>query len=67
MKMPEHPNAVKGYVKEATLVLEKKLGRYLDLPHEFAHHIDQDPSNNEPDNLEAMSRSAHQSLHNGLR
>ena len=36
--MPEHPYAtIHGYVKNAKLVLEKKIGRYL-LPEEEIHH-----------------------------
>lgn len=44
------------------VVLEEKLGRRLG-SHEVSHHIDEDKSNNDPDNLVAMTRSEHTSLH----
>lgn len=39
------------------------LGRDL-LPDEVVHHIDGDPSNDEPSNLQVMTRSEHGRLHN---
>lgn len=48
---PDHPFANRaGYVREHRLVAEEKLGRLL-LPTEVVHHIDDDPSNNSPENL----------------
>lgn len=48
---PEHPYADHmGYVYEHRLVMEKKLGRYLQ-PEEVVHHIDGNPQNNSPGNL----------------
>jgi len=47
-----HPNATKkGYVRVHRLVMEAKLGRYLN-PSEVVHHIDGNVQNNDPDNLE---------------
>lgn len=65
---PEHPHAESnGYVRQHRLVLEAKLGRFLD-PKEDVHHIDGDKSNNHPDNLELMaSRGDHVRHHNLLR
>jgi hypothetical protein len=39
------------YMLEHRLVMEQKLGRYL-LPSEVVHHIDNNKTNNHPDNLE---------------
>jgi hypothetical protein len=46
-----------------TLILERKLGRKL-LTDEVCHHIDGNKLNNHEDNLECMSKSKHDSLHN---
>ena len=46
-----HPHMTKrNYVAEHRLVVEKKLGRFLQ-PYEKIHHIDQNRSNNELSNL----------------
>jgi hypothetical protein len=51
---PSHPNCNKsGYIRDHRLVMERKLGRYLG-PKEVVHHIDGDPANNHPDNLEVF-------------
>lgn len=49
--MPSHPNAVNGYVPEHRLVMERRLGRYLNKT-ETVHHIDGNRLNNEIDNLQ---------------
>lgn len=54
------------YQKRANLVLEKKLGRRL-LPGEIAHHINEDRSDDSPDNLEVKSFTTHQAEHNHER
>lgn len=60
---PEHPNALKmGYVAKHRLVLEEKLGRYLDKS-EVAHHINEDKLDNRPENIELMTFSKHSSFH----
>ena len=54
---PEHPHAdVDGYVFEHRLVMEKKLGRYLQ-PDEVVHHIDENPANNDLSNLKLFSNN----------
>src|SRR5690606_24179884 len=53
-----HPHATKaGYVREHRLIMEEKLGRYL-TPTEVVHHIDDDPSNNAPENLVVFANNA---------
>ena len=55
----DHPgNNHNGYIRLHRLVMEQKLGRYLQ-PEEVVHHIDGDRQNNQPDNLELFE-------HNGL-
>jgi len=49
--MPEHPNANRhGYVREHRVVMEQKLGRFLDRK-EVVHHFDGTTDNNVPENL----------------
>lgn len=49
--MPQHPNArSNGTVLEHRLVAEKKLGRYLKIE-EVVHHLDENRTNNTPENL----------------
>jgi len=56
---PGHPHCTKaGYVREHRLVMEKKLGRYLEKG-EIVHHKDDDSENNTIDNLELMSKINH--------
>jgi hypothetical protein len=48
---PDHPHATKQHrVLEHRLVMERKLGRFLD-PSEVVHHIDGNSQNNDPENL----------------
>lgn len=61
---PTHPAAAsaKGYVLQHRLVMERVLGRYL-TPRELVHHINEVKTDNRPENLELMDRSAHMSHH----
>ena len=47
---------------EHRVIVEKKIGRYLNF-NEVVHHIDLNPLNNNPDNLEVMTISQHKRLH----
>ena len=55
LRMPGHHLAdAQGYVREHRLVMEQKLGRRLE-PGEVVHHIDEDRTNNAPENLELFT------------
>jgi hypothetical protein len=55
---PDHPHTTKkGYVAEHRLVMEQTLGRHL-LPTEVVHHLNNDPQDNRPENLEVFPDNA---------
>lgn len=62
--VPEHPAAFPGrpYVQQHRLVMEEKLGRYLESD-EVVHHLDGNRMNNDIDNLEVKYRGQHLSDH----
>jgi hypothetical protein len=62
--MPKHPFADgHGYVPEHRLVIERAIGRFLKLS-EMPHHVDENRSNNAPNNLVlCQDRAYHNLLH----
>lgn len=62
--VPDHPRADKhGFVPKHRWVAEQNLGRLLK-PGEVVHHIDDDKSNNDPDNILVFpSQKAHAAFH----
>jgi hypothetical protein len=60
---PDHPKANQWvFVPQHRLVVERKLGHYLP-PGFDMHHKDRVKTNNDPDNLEVLTRSEHMKRH----
>jgi hypothetical protein len=63
---PGHPKAKdNGTVPTHMLAAEARIGRDL-LDGEVVHHLHEDRSHNEPENLCVMSRSMHATIHSRL-
>lgn len=72
--LPDHPYNINGRVRLHRAIAE----RTLEIPDEFldedgyilpwidVHHKDENPLNNDPENLEVLSRGQHTTLHNRL-
>jgi hypothetical protein len=53
-----HLADIRGYAYEHRIIAEEKIGRKLN-PKEQVHHIDEDKTNNHPDNLEVIKTFRH--------
>lgn len=59
---PDHPYAVRHYVLEHRIIVEREIGRQL-IPSEIIHHKNGIITDNRPENLEIMTRSEHKRFH----
>lgn len=63
---PDHPRAWKtGYVYVHIIVAEEKIGRLLK-DGEVVHHKDENKFNNNPENLEVLTKFQHSKLHHAV-
>jgi len=64
---PKHPNAKKNYMREHRLVVEKKIGRYLN-KEEVVHHINEIKDDNRIENLMLFKNDReHMKFHTKIR
>lgn len=62
--LPDHPMANStGYVLEHRLIVSRQLGRALRAD-EHIHHVDENPANNAPENLQVVTPEEHRRIHN---
>lgn len=54
-----------GRIPEHRVVMEKKIGRYIDPKKEQVHHIDENKQNNNINNLQLLTQAEHTKIHSG--
>lgn len=62
IRIPSHPNAVQGSMREHRLVMEQMIGRYLDRD-EVVHHVNGIRDDNRPENLQLFPSNASHLAH----
>jgi hypothetical protein len=73
LRRPNHPRASNGYVPEHILIMEKRLGRYLEYygfnnsKNEVIHHIDGNKLNQKISNLLLTKAGEHIGFHSKIR
>lgn len=69
IKVPGHPYAHKQtkYVPEHRLIMEKKLGKFIDPKIYHIHHIDGNKKNNSENNLTVVTPEEHRRLEEGWK
>lgn len=60
--VPMHPSSDGTYVYLHRLIMERKIGRLL-RSDEIVHHINEDPTDNRPENLEITDLAEHRRIH----
>ena len=59
---PQHPRAIKRYVRRSMLVAEATIGRFL-AEDEVVHHVNGDKSDDRPENLRVLKKHEHSLIH----
>ena len=63
--VPMHPASNSGYVYLHRLIAERKIGRLL-IRGEVVHHINEDVTDNRPENLQVLTHKQHRQIHAGV-
>ena len=63
LRLPQHILSVRNYVKRSHLVWYEKTGEIIKKPFEI-HHINENKKDDRFENLQKVTRSGHQKIHN---